>query len=63
MRDREVSDTKNKSHLPLVYWAMAREMNAIGKLNREEVTTQEADATSDHRKPLPKNLFQQLVTM
>ena len=57
MRDREVSDTRNKSHLPLVYWAMARDMNAIGKHNREEVTTQEADATGDHRKPLPKNLF------
>ena len=57
MRDREVSDTRSKSHLPLVYWAMARDMNATGMHNREEMTTQAADATSDHRKPLSKNSF------
>ena len=29
MRQREMFDTKNKTHAPCIYWAMAREMEAI----------------------------------
>ena len=42
MREREKSDTTNKAHNPIQYWACTTEMNTIGKHNRDQLESSEA---------------------
>ena len=57
MRDRETTDTKNKSHAPLVYWSMAREMGSIKKHQRSDVDVEQVAGGMDAARRVDKGLF------
>ena len=57
MRTRETGDTRNKTHKPLTYWAMARGMNTIEAHKREHVEAVGRHEECDVPKRLKKILF------
>ena len=57
MRDRESSDTRNKAHVPLTYWSMSKEMNAIGAHNREQLEPDDNLELGQTKGKLQKDLF------
>ena len=57
MRLREVTDTRNKTHTPLTYWSMAREMGAIQSHQREDVDVEQGSGGLDGPRKLGKDLF------